>query len=166
MLVCIKPEYKEGVGDCTILIYERDEVVLKKNIRYGLRQVAKQYNQDIRELKYKCNRITNLGKLTPIALSSDTILVPIKVRTPRVHRDGGYGYINLFFIEQVYENFILLNNGSKIFFVENRRSIIKRINVAKNLSSTILKIEYSNIVTILNEVLKLNDKLETIILKR
>ncbi|WDC84879.1 hypothetical protein PL321_04560 [Caloramator sp. mosi_1] len=87
----------------------------KKNIRYALRHIAKQYNQDIKEIKYKCNRITDLGKLSPIALSSDCILVPVKVRTPRVHRDGGYGYINLYFVEQVCDNFILLNNGSKIF---------------------------------------------------
>ncbi|CDF57343.1 hypothetical protein [Thermobrachium celere] len=166
MLVYIIPKYREGMGDCTLVNIKSDEIVLSKNIRYSLRHLAKDYGQDLKELKYKCSRITGLGKLSPIAFSIDCILVPVKVRLPRVHRDGGYGYVNIFCIEQIHDNFILLNNGNKIFFVENKRNIIKRINIAKNLSSTILKSEFKNIASILDEVLKLNDKLETILLKR
>ena len=166
MLIYIIPKYREGLGDCTLVNFKSDEIVLNKNIRYCLRHLAKDYGQDLKEIKYKCSRITGLGKLSPIAFSMDCVLVPIKVRRPRVHRDGGYGYINIFCIEQIFDNFILLNNGTKIFFVENKRNIIKRIDIAQNLSSALLKIEYKNIVSILDEVLKLNNKLETILIKR
>lgn len=166
MIFYIIPKYFEGVGDRTIINFNGNtEEVKSKNIRSILRDISKEKGQDLKELKYKCSRITNLGKLTPIAISTNEILIPIKVRKPRVHRDAGYGYINIFYIEQITENYILMNNGSKIFYEENRRSIIKRLKLAKNLGKAIIQFEYKNINFILNEVLKLDEKLATIVYK-
>lgn len=166
MIFYIIPKYFQGIGDRTIINFNGNaEEIEHKNIRSILKDITQEKGQDLKELKYKCSKITNLGKLTPIAVSTDVILLPVKVRKPRVHRDAGYGYVNLFCIEQIKENYILMNNGSKIFFVENRRSIIKRAKLAKNLGKAIIEIEYKNINIILNEVLKLDEKLATIVYK-
>lgn len=166
MIFYIIPKYFEGVGDRTIINFNGNtEEIKSKNIRSMLREITKEKGHDFKELKYKCSKITNLGKLTPIAISTKEILLPIKVRKPRVHRDAGYGYINIFCIEQITENYILMNNGSKIFYEENRRSIIKRLKIAKNLGKSIIHFEYKNINFILNEVLKLDEKLATIVYK-
>lgn len=163
MILYFMPQYIDGVGDRIVVEYTGTKDIVNKNVRNMLKSIAENYGQDIREIKYKCSKITNLGKLTPIAFSTDEVLMPIKVRKPRVHRDAGYGYINIFCVEHIKDNYILLNNGTKIFFIENKRSIIKRFNLAKNLCKGIIDIEYKNINRNLNEVLKLNEKLATII---
>ncbi|EYE89887.1 hypothetical protein Q428_00750 [Fervidicella metallireducens AeB] len=92
---------------------------------------------DFRAIKNRSKKILNQRNLAPLYISESEILIPVKVRKPRVSRDGGYGYLNINTIKEIKDKYLILNNGEKIIFKDSNRTIIKRIKMARILKERV-----------------------------
>ncbi|TDT62415.1 hypothetical protein [Fonticella tunisiensis] len=131
MIYCLIPEYIEGTGDCCILYGTEGEEIQRKKINSSLKDLFNDKCLDMRTVKHKSSKLLGQRNLIPLYLGRDEILIPVKVRKPRVHRDTGYGYVNFYAINNINEETILLKNNKEIFFCEGKRRIIKRIKMAR-----------------------------------
>jgi hypothetical protein len=136
LIYYIIPEYIDNIGDCCRFKNDKYERIYEKKIDSVLKEVFKEKCIDINAVKYKCSRVLNQRNLIPLFLSKDEILVPVKSRIPRFSRDGGYGYINALLIKKVEDEHIVLKDGSKILYIDNKRSFSKRLKMVKTLEDS------------------------------
>lgn len=131
MIYYILPEYIDGKGDCCRVKDSEEDRIYEKKIGPVLKKIFSSRCFDLRIIKNKCGRILNQKNLIPLYLGADEILIPVKVREPRLLRDGEYGYVNIFALQNMMDKHILLKDGSKIIFMDSKRCIIKRVKMAK-----------------------------------
>lgn len=174
MIYYIFPEYVERVGDCCRVATSDGDTIYQKSIKSVLNSIYKERYLDIREIKHKCSKVVNQNNLTPMYVSSEEILIPMKVRNPRIVRDGGYGYINALIIDEVEEEFVRTKNKDELLFLDNKRIIIKRIKMARiikeafssRFSSNILDEDLKNpatkedVMLLLSEIMKIKRNME------
>lgn len=131
MIYYLIPEYIDRVGDCCKLKTENGENICNKNMKSMTGELFRDKYLDLKIIKRRCSRVLNQKNLTPLYLSSEEILIPVKIRKPRVQRDGGYGYINYFMIDRIEGKSFILKDKDRLFFIDSERSIIKRMKMAK-----------------------------------
>lgn len=131
----IIPEYIDNIGDCCRLKYEDNETIYHKKVDSVLREIFKERCIDLKALRHKSSKVLNQKNLIPLYISEDEILMPIKSRTPKVLRDGGYGYVNSTLIEKITDKHLLLKDGTKVPFIENQRTLSLRLKMVKNLKN-------------------------------
>jgi hypothetical protein len=129
----IIPEYIENIGDCCRYNDSDSETIFHKKVDSVLREIFKERCLDLKALRYKSSKILNQKNLIPIFINEDEILMPIKTRTPKIIRDGGYGYVNTFIIEKITDKHVILRCGSMIPYLENQRTISLRLKMVKRL---------------------------------
>jgi hypothetical protein len=172
------PQYIDEIGDCCIFCNDNKDVIYHKKTEYVLKELCKERCIDLAAVKRKCSRILSQKNLIPLYLSKDEILIPIKVRRPRVLRDGGYGYVNACAVEKIVDGKIVFKNGRTILFIDNKRSIVKRLKAVKTLEEAFNDkldsyIEYQkdfkgsatkeDVAIILREILDIKKKIEDFI---
>lgn len=131
MIYYLIPEYIDKIGDCCRLRDENGENICNKNMKSMTGELFRDKCLDLKIIKRRCSRVLSQKNLTPLYLGPEEILMPIRIRKPRVQRDGGYGYVNYFMLEKIVEDSLILKDGSRIFFIDSERSIIKRMKMAK-----------------------------------
>lgn len=136
MIYYLIPEYIERLGDGCRIRKDSGEDIFNKTMKSMINEIFKERCVDLKSIKRKCTRLLGQKNLTPIYLSEEEILIPVKIRKPRVTRDGGYGYVNYLFIDRVEDRSIVLKDESKLFYIDSARSIIKRIKMARILEES------------------------------
>ena len=103
-IAAIVPCYT-ATGDSTIL-YSADGIttVLNSRVRTVIQRLARSRAVDLTALRAKTRAVTERTNLEPLPLAPNLILVPFKVRRPRVAGDATTGYINLHAIASVCPN--------------------------------------------------------------
>jgi len=102
-IAAIVPEYT-AQGDHTVL-YLRDGSCefLPVKAETVVRFLSERKREDIRLLRIWAEGITHAKLWLPLGISWELVLVPLKVRLPRVEGDSTIGYFNFSGIEKFYE---------------------------------------------------------------
>ncbi len=133
MVSYLIPEYIEGLGNCTKMKDTTGEHVLNKTVKSALKSICTEKMIDLRIAKRRAEKILGQSNLIPIHLNNNEVYIPVRIRRPRVIRDGGYGYINFCSIEKIMDKHIVLKDNSILDYIESKRSLMKRYKMAKML---------------------------------
>ncbi|RKD21907.1 ComK protein [Caminicella sporogenes DSM 14501] len=139
---CLLPIYKDEFGNITEIIDKSGETYTAyKTLKTVLKLICKYYGVDIKSVRQKYSKIINRKNIIPLPLSQDLILIPFKMRKPIFLKDGSYGYINIFSIENIYSK-----KGNTIIKLYNEKEItcISKLKTARE--------HYNNGKAILNDI--------------
>lgn len=132
MLDYIVPEYIETFGDCCKVYHSDGEMTHYKKMDSVIKSMYKHSSLNLDFYRDKTNLLLKQKYLTPLIMSHNEILIPIKVRKVIVPRDSSYGYVNFFAIKKIVDNqYLLLHNNQKLFFMDDPRTVKKRIRMAE-----------------------------------
>ena len=139
-LSAIIPTYTT-TGDSTT-IYFTNGTNIMQNIRTKalLNRLAKALAYDLNTVRKISRQNTNSYLLSPLPLTSSLILMPIKIRTPRVRGDTSMGYINAtqnITVRQGrikgYKSLLVLPNEIYLDCLWDVNTVVRRLQVAKAL---------------------------------
>ncbi len=133
MLYYIIPEYKDGLGSCCRVGDHNGEELQSHTLQAMLKTILSERGMDLKALRRQCSKEMLQRNLLPLYLGSQEVLMPLKVRNPRVKRDGGYGYINAMAIKKIECSRVIMENGTSIAFLESRRAVTRRLRVSQRL---------------------------------
>ncbi|SDD78091.1 hypothetical protein SPACI_042070 [Sporomusa acidovorans DSM 3132] len=87
--------YYDDAGDTTALVSaDGSTTTVQSRIRTVIQRLAKSRAIDLAVLRTQTREITKRTNLEPLPLAPGLVLVPVKVRQPRVAGDATTGYIN------------------------------------------------------------------------
>lgn len=135
-VVALIPKYKEDIGNCTEIIEEEKErYITKKPIKTCLKNMADHYCVNLKANRKVYGELLGIKNKVPIALSDKHVLIFFKARKPIFKNDGAYGYVDINFIENIYEEekkvLISLKNGQEIKSEQEISSIRKNYSYGK-----------------------------------
>ena len=143
-IAAIIPEYT-AQGDFTVL-YLRDGSCerLPVKVETVVRFLSERRREDIRLLRLWAGEITHAKLWMPLGISWELVLVPLKVRVPRVEGDSTIGYFNFTQIEQSYSQdesvaSIYLRGGQRIDLLWTHQTISKHLQNAWLIRAMITK---------------------------
>jgi|GEM_PF-854103 len=103
-IAAIIPSYNT-LGDSTVLIAtDGSTTAYNTHIRTIIRRLAKQQAVDLTALRARAKIVTDRINLGPLPLTPKLVLVPVKVRQPRVAGDTTIGYVNYYAVKAVTAN--------------------------------------------------------------
>lgn len=93
-IAAIQPEYT-AIGDRTLLfLTDGTQIPINLKVATIIRRLANRQTIDLCSLKNKTAKITKCTLWHPLVLAPDLVLVPLKIRKPRISGDVTSGYIN------------------------------------------------------------------------
>lgn len=96
------PVYREGQGDISKILYEGGEKIYRSfHIRTLIRRIAYENYTDLVSLKRTMREQLGQKNILPYPFHSRLILLPLKIRKPKLKKDGAFGYINYVWIEKI-----------------------------------------------------------------
>lgn len=100
-IAALLPRYA-STGDSTVILTNDGQLhSTGLRLRSVINRLARTRSIDLKALKCNCRRSTQRSILQPLPLSSELLLVPIKVRTPRIPGDPCIGYVNYYAVAKV-----------------------------------------------------------------
>lgn len=140
-LSAIIPTYTT-TGDCSILYFANNTESLQNiRIKAVLNRLIKDYAFDLKTIKRVSRQNTNSYLLTPLPLAPNLILMPIKIRTPRIRGDTSLGYINaaqnitiLAGRLKDHNSLIVLPSGVYLDCLWQVNTLLRRLQIAKSLA--------------------------------
>jgi hypothetical protein len=101
-LAMLMPVYVEGGGDMTkIVLRDGTSWLDPRPVKAVLRQVVRYFGIDLTAVRERYGDILGRKLHVPIPLSAHLVLVPLKMRTPRIQKDGTTGYIATHVVQRV-----------------------------------------------------------------
>lgn len=96
------PKYIEGRGDLS-LILDKDgkKILMDFHIRSLIRKLAFENYIDLVSIRRRLQDQFGQKNILPYPINRDLILIPIKIRIPRLKKDGAFGYINYLWIKEI-----------------------------------------------------------------
>ena len=127
-LAAIRPIYIEGKGKaCEVYFNDGTVVMDKREASSILKDVAGFLAVDLGSLKKFCSHRLAAKNSLPLPLTPKLMLVPLRLRKPKVIKDSATGYVNLFSIDNIEQNNDLteihLTGGRKIICNQTMRTI-------------------------------------------
>lgn len=96
------PKYLEGQGDIALVVNERgEELTLPFHIRTFIKKLAYKNYVDLVSIRRRLQEEFSQKNILPYPLNPELILIPIKVRRPRLKKDGAFGYINYLWVKEI-----------------------------------------------------------------
>ena len=122
------PKYRDGQGDVSMILYEGGmESFPPFHIRTLIRRLAYDYYIDIISLRKRLQEQLGQRNILPYPLHPRLILLPVKVRKPRLKKDGAFGYINYVWIQDIQRegklSRILFKDGSQLGVLQSYQGI-------------------------------------------
>lgn len=103
-LAMLMPVYREGGGDMTRVVLEDGEMWDDpRPVSIVLRAIARYFAVDLVAVRERYGDILGKRLYVPLPLSPHLVLMPLKMRTPRVQKDGTTGYVATHLLERVLE---------------------------------------------------------------
>lgn len=101
LIAAILPSYADN-GDCTTIIAtDGTQQVLPQRINSVLRHLSRRQAIDLVALRQQTALRTRKAILQPLALAPGLLLIPCKVRQPRVKGDPCMGYVNYYAVTDI-----------------------------------------------------------------
>lgn len=96
------PKYIDGKGDLSIISNEEAQgIIMPFHIRTLIRKLAYENYVDLVSVRRRLQEQFGQKNILPYPLHPKLILIPVKVRKPRLKKDGAFGYINYVWVEQI-----------------------------------------------------------------
>lgn len=140
-IAAIVPEYSHA-GDSTTII-TTDGTILSAPVRVStvLRRLARAQATDLPALKRLSSRATGRSILAPLPLSAGLVLVPLKVRKPKIKGDPCTGYVNshaAIAVEKTaaapYRTVVKLSGGGNVATLWHTATVNRRLSLARLLA--------------------------------
>lgn len=122
-IVYISPQYKDGVGDTTLVCTEKEEILIEKNIKSVVLNLAKHKFLDLKESKNYYRDLLDRGRNIPLVFNERTILFGFKTRIPIGKNDGAMTYINPAYIEKFDLGTLHLQTGDQVLTLSSTKTI-------------------------------------------
>lgn len=122
-IVFISPEYREGIGDTTLIRTEDEEIVIEKNIRTIIANLSKYLFLDLDESKNYYKELLNKGRNLPIVFNNQNILFCVKTRIPIGKNDGAMSYVNPKYILAYDYGIIEMDTGDVLYTFTSEKTI-------------------------------------------
>ncbi|HWR09566.1 hypothetical protein [Sporomusa sp.] len=103
-IAAILPCYQATGDSTTIIAADGSTTCLTSRVRTVIHRLAKTRAVDLSALRTKTRAATERKNLEPLPLAPGLVLVPVKVRRPRVAGDTTTGYVNLHAVTAVVTN--------------------------------------------------------------
>ncbi|SDF79254.1 hypothetical protein [Sporolituus thermophilus] len=137
-IAAILPEYTTCGDRTVILTTDGAAHPTGARVRTVLVRLARSLAADLAALRHYSARTTGRGIMTPLPLAPDLVLLPIKVRTPRVAKDPCTGYLNLQAVTAVRENktgpfpaTVTLQGGASVPVLWTAATVRKQLQYAR-----------------------------------
>jgi len=135
-VVALIPKYEKNIGNCTELIKEDSKsYITDKPVKTCLKNMADHYCTNLKANRKVYGKLLGIKNKVPIALSDKHVLIFFKSRKPIFKNDGANGYVDINYIDKVYEGedgvYIKLLDGRKIEVKQDVYSITKNYNYGK-----------------------------------
>lgn len=143
-IAAIVPDYQDS-GDISIIIY-RDGVkeTNPRKVRSVIIKLAKHHCADLVLLKKKAAEIAGKTLYNPIVLGPELVLVPLKIRKPRIPNDNTLAYINLASVKSTtvsakkpYKSLVALEGGSSVDSLWSTITVLHQFSHARLISSSL-----------------------------
>src|SRR5690554_1327972 len=96
------PVYKQGQGDITkVLCGDGIEIYLSYHIRSFIRRLAYEHYMDLVSIRRTLQEQLGQKNILPYPFHPGLILLPLKVRKPKLKKDGAFGYINYIWVKNI-----------------------------------------------------------------
>lgn len=90
---CYVPVYDQEYGNCTeIWLDNAEKIKVPVKVENVTAHLAEVFSLNLSGLKKRYRRILKKGKLVPLPLHPELVIVPLKVRNPIIRDDGASGY--------------------------------------------------------------------------
>ena len=139
----ILPCYNQYGNSATILTADGVCRYSAVSVRTWLRRLASERAIDLTALKRHTERLTGQRILHILPFADDLLLIPVKVRTPKVNRDNCTGYVNACCVDTVqscaddpHKARIVLQSGSEIPTVWTALTVEKYLRAARLLAAS------------------------------
>lgn len=110
------PKYIEGKGDLSLVLDSSGkEIIMNFHIRSFIRKLAFENYIDLVSIKRRLQKQFGQKNLLPYPINSELILIPVKVRIPKLKKDGAFGYINYLWVKEIERQ----EGYSQVFFKNN-----------------------------------------------
>ncbi len=113
-IMAISPVYKKGIGDITIVKLEDEEIIIERNIKTVLNNIAKFFLLDLTESRRYYSQYLDKKKNIPMVYNGDNIYIVVKTRNPIGKNDGAMSYVNSRYISGVKDGIISYRNGDSL----------------------------------------------------
>ncbi len=138
-IACFIPIYDSTRGNCTeIWLDSGEKAVVPQKVSTVLHMLGRVFSLDLCHLKQQQRKRLKKGKLVPLPLHYEMVLVPLKVREPRVKDDGAFGYVVYNRVagyddagEPPYLSWLALTNGMVLKTYHTRDTIDERLHQAE-----------------------------------
>lgn len=126
-IVAISPVYKKGIGDVTIIKLEDEEILIERNIKTVLSNIAKFFLLDLAESRRYYSEYLDKKRNIPLVYNGENIYIVVKTRQPIGKNDGAMSYVNSRYIDSVKDGVIGYHNGEKLKTYTSDRTIKRNL---------------------------------------
>lgn len=102
-IAAVVPQYTKHGDQTSIYLTDGTHITTSLKVATIIRHLANRQIIDLSSLKNKTKQITKCTLWHPLVLAPDLVLVPIKMRKPKISGDATGGYINFHHIKTVHE---------------------------------------------------------------
>lgn len=134
-IVFIAPQYKDGVGDTTLICTGDDYICIEKNIKTVIKNLAKYIFLDLDESMSYHKDLLGKARNLPIVLD-DNVLFCVKTRIPIGKNDGAMTYVNYKRIKDYDYGIVELDNGDSIYTHTSKEAVRRNLRDCKLIVSS------------------------------
>ncbi len=142
-IAAIVPCYSTTGDTTTVFSTDGSATTIPSRVRAVIQRIAKSRAVDLGALRAKTRAITERTNLEPLPLAPGLVLVPVKVRRPRLAGDPTTGYINLHSVATVctstkkpYQTTIALSGKTEIPVLWTSTTVNRQLALARLADNT------------------------------
>lgn len=137
-IAAILPSYSPQGDHAVIISTDGLSTATVNNVRTLIKRLARSRSTDLVALKAHAARATHRSILQPLPLAPGLVLIPVKVRQPRISGDTCTGYVNLHAItnvaickQQPYRSTLSLAGNTELPVLWSTTTINKQLQYAR-----------------------------------
>lgn len=137
-IAAIVPCYNSSGDSTTIFSINGSATILTSRVRAVIQRLAKSRAVDLAALRSQVRALTERTNLEPLPLAPGLVLVPVKVRQPRIAGDTTTGYINFYAVDTIcpntnkpYQTTIMLSGKTEIPVLWTTATVNRQLALAR-----------------------------------
>lgn len=142
-IAAIVPCYNAAGDNTTVIACDGSSTTLACRVRAVIGRLAKSRAVDLAALRARIRADTERKNLEPLPLAPGLVLVPVKVRKPRVTGDSTTGYVNFHAVTAVcanpntpYQTTVTLSGKTEIPVIWTTATVNRQLALARLAAST------------------------------